>query len=415
MSITSSIPYSRQWIEEDDVEAVVEVLRSRYLTSGPVLDRFELEFGEFVEAEHAVALSSGTGALHAAMWSLGLGPGDEVIVPCMTFVATANAVLYCGATPVFADVEPDTLLVDPASVERRITDRTRLIVGVDYAGQPCDYARLRELSKSCNAKLLADSCHSLGASVEGHMAGSLADVSVFSFHPVKPITSGEGGMITTNDSLLARRVRQFRNHGIDRDFRERKAGESFAYEMESLGFNYRLSEIHCALGLSQLTKCESRRLRREAIAQRYRERFSGIANLACLKLRPAVIHAWHLFVARVDFDAIGRSRKEIFVALQKRGVGVNVHYLPVHLHRYYRENLSTRPGLCPTAEAAYEQILSLPIHAGMTASESEKAAEALIQEIGRCDSGLSAPRRIPTGRSGRRPLTNPHSWDARPS
>jgi perosamine synthetase len=379
VSSAAPIPYSRQWIEEDDVDAVVNVLRSPYLTTGPVVDAFETEFARFVGTREAVAISSGTAALHVAMASLGLSPGDEVIVPSMTFVATANAAVYCGATPVFADVDPETLLIDPESVERRITNRTRLIVGVDYAGQPCDYARLEALSRSCNAALLADSCHSLGSSEDGRMVGSLADTSVFSFHPVKPITSGEGGMVTTNDAGLADRVRRLRNHGIDRDSRERSQAGSWQYEMASLGFNYRLSDIHCALGLSQLGKCERRRKRREQIAGRYQEAFGELPSIRCLSIRPRVTHAWHLFVVRVDFLALGRTRRRVFGELQSRGIHANVHYLPVHLHRYYRERWSTKRGLCPNAEAAYEQILSLPIHAAMTDDEVQR----VIEELGR--------------------------------
>ncbi|MEJ2147570.1 MAG: UDP-4-amino-4,6-dideoxy-N-acetyl-beta-L-altrosamine transaminase [Acidobacteriota bacterium] len=379
MSSATSIPYSRQWIEDDDVDAVVKVLQSPYLTTGPLVDAFETTFARFAGTAHAVAVSSGTAALHVAMASLGLGPGDEVIVPCMTFVATANAAVYCGASPVFADVDPETLLVDPGCVERRITDRTRLIVGVDYAGQPCNYTRLTALARSCNAVVLADACHSLGSSENGRMAGSLADASVFSFHPVKPITSGEGGMITTNDAALADRMRKFRNHGIDRDFKERSQTGSWQYEMASLGFNYRLSDIHCALGLSQLEKCERRRKRREQIAGRYQEAFDGMSSIRLLSIRPGVTHAWHLFVVRIDFTALGRTRQEVFGELRRLGIGTNVHYLPVHLHRFYRERWSTRSGLCPNAEAAYEQILSLPIHAAMADGEVER----VIAEVSR--------------------------------
>lgn len=382
MSSKAPIRYSRQWIEEDDVDAVLEVLRSQYLTTGPAVDNFESEFAQFVGTREAVAASSGTAALHVAMASLGVGPGDEVIVPCMTFVATANAAVYCGATPVFADVDPETLLVDPASVEHRITDRTRLIVGVDYAGQPCDYDRLRTLARTCNGLVLADACHSLGGSDRDRKVGSLADATVFSFHPVKPITSGEGGMITTQDGSLARRMKRFRNHGIDRDFKERGEAGSWQYEMTSLGFNYRLSDIHCALGLSQLGKCECRRERRGAVAGRYREALNDLQGVRCLSNRPNVTHAWHLFVVRIDFPALGKTRQRVFAELKKRGIGANVHYLPVHLHRYYRERYSTGPGLCPVAETAYEEILSLPLHASLSDQEVERVIEGLAEVLG---------------------------------
>lgn len=382
MSSRGKIPYSRQWIEEDDIEAVVAVLRSPYLTTGPVVDRFEAEFAQFVGIDQAVSVSSGTAALHVAMASLGLGPGDEVIVPALTFAATANAAVYCGATPIFADVDPDTLLVDPESVAQRISQSTRLIIGVDYAGQPCDYDRLRDLSKGCNSALLADACHSLGASESNRKVGSLADASVFSFHPVKPITSGEGGMITTRDAALSERMRRLRNHGIDRDFRERREAGSWEYQMTSLGFNYRLSDIHCALGLSQLAKCEERRKRRGEIAGRYREALGAMPGVRCLLVRPDVTHAWHLFVVQVDFHALGKTREGVFSTLSSGGIGANVHYLPVHLHRYYRERFSTGPGLCPHAEAAYEQILSLPIHAAMTDEDVGRVIDGFRESLG---------------------------------
>ncbi len=382
MKLKTSIPYSRQWIEEDDVEAVSVVLRSAFLTTGPKVDEFESAIARFVGTREAVAVSSGTAALHTAMACLGLKAGDEVIVPCMTFVATANAAVYCGATPVFADVDPETLLVHPQSVERLITAKTRVIVGVDYAGQPCDYPALRELARSAGVTLMADACHALGAADGTQKVGSLADATVFSFHPVKPITTGEGGMITTDNTALADRMRAFRNHGIDRDFKHRNETGSWAYEMVNIGFNYRLSDIHCALGLSQLAKCESRRQRREEIACRYQAAFERIEGVRRLSTRPGTTHAWHLFIVRVDFKTLGRTRQQVFSSLRERGIGVNVHYLPVHLHEYYRKQWGTGPSLCPTAEAAYEELLSLPIHAAMTDAEVEQVVKTFKEVLG---------------------------------
>lgn len=369
------IPYGRQSLDEGDIAAVVEVLRSDWLTTGPKVDAFEAAFAEAAGSNHAVALSSGTAALHAMVAALDIGPGDEVIVPPMTFAATANCALFQGATPVFADVDPDTLLIDPGAVEAAITPATRAVIAVDYAGQPCDYDALRALTEPRAIHLLADACHSLGATLDGRPAGSLAHMSAFSLHPVKPITAGEGGVVTTDDAALAAAVRRFRNHGISSDHRAREAEGTWFYAMESLGYNYRLSDIHCALGLSQLAKLGDWTERRRAIADRYDEAFAERSHLTPLARRPEAASAWHLYVVRL---AEGIDRKGVFEALRARGIGVNVHYIPVHLHPYYRERLGTAPGLCPVAEAAYERLLSLPIFPAMSDGDVERVVEAVI-------------------------------------
>jgi perosamine synthetase len=368
------LPYGRQWIEEDDIQAVVEVLRGDWLTTGPKVGEFERAFADMTGVREAVAVSSGTAALHCAMYALDIGPGDEVIVPAMTFAATANAVVYRGGTPVFADVDPDTLLIDPASVEARITPRTRAVVAVDYAGQPCDYDALRELTGRHGLALAADACHALGGAYKGRPVGSLADVSTFSFHPVKHIATGEGGMITTNDSDRARRMRLFRNHGITTDHRQREATGSWFYEMVDLGFNYRITDFQCALGISQLPKLPGWVARRQQIARHYDAAFANVRDLGRLAVRPEVSHAYHLYVVQV---AAGRAR--VFVALRAAGLGVNVHYIPVHLHPYYRRHYGTGPGLCPVAEGAYERIISLPIFPRMSDRDVARVVEAVAQ------------------------------------
>ncbi len=358
------LPYGRQSIDEADIQAVVEVLRSDWLTTGPAVEEFERAFAEFTGAGHAVAIANGTAALHAAMHALGIGPGDEVIVPAITFVATANAVVYQGGTPVFADVDPATLLLDPADVERKITPRTRAIAAVDYAGQPCDYAALRTLCAPRGLKLVADACHALGGSdADGRPVGSLADVSTFSLHPVKPITTGEGGVITTDDAALAAKMRVFRSHGITTDFRQREKLGAWAYEMASLGFNYRLSDMQCALGLSQLRRLPGWVARRQALAAQYDAAFSNSPALTPLRTRPGVSHGYHLYVVQL---AEGLDRGAIFRALRAENIGVNVHYLPVYLHPFYRDTLGFSPGLCPRAEAAYPRLLTLPLFPAMT-------------------------------------------------
>jgi perosamine synthetase len=331
----------------------------------------------FAGAGHAVAVSSGTAALHCAMHALGLGPGDEVIVPPMTFAATANAAVYEGAVPVFADVEPGTLLIDPKEVERRITPKTKAVVAVDYAGQPCDYDALRSIARKHGLRLVADGCHALGARYKGRKAGSLADMTVFSFHPVKHVTTGEGGMVVTDDPELAEGMRRFRNHGITSDYRRREEQGSWFYEMVELGWNYRITDIQCALGVSQLRKLPGWLERRREIAARYDEAFASCRRLEPLSVRPDVEHAYHLYVVRLKSGDPGIDRAAVFSELRRRGIGVNVHYIPVHLHPFYRSRFGTGPGECPEAEKAYEEIISLPMFTTLTDAEVARVIETV--------------------------------------
>jgi UDP-4-amino-4,6-dideoxy-N-acetyl-beta-L-altrosamine transaminase len=354
------LPYGRQSIDDADIDAVISVLRSDWLTTGPAVDAFEGQFAQFVGARHAVAVSSGTAALHALMHGLGVGPGDEVIVPAMTFAATANAVVFQGGTPVFADVLAGNLLIDPESVARLMTPRTKAIIAVDYAGQPCDYDSLRGLTAAREIALVADGCHALGADFRGRRVGAVADATAFSFHPVKHVTTGEGGMITTDDGALAQRMRIFRNHGITTDHRQRSESGQWRYEMVTLGYNYRITDFQCALGSSQLKKLPLWLDRRRAIARQYDEAFASSPRVRPVRAGCDVNHAYHLYVVRIE------NRDRAYAVLRRRGIGVNVHYIPVHLHRFYRDRFGTHPGLCPVAEAAYAEILSLPMYPGLT-------------------------------------------------
>lgn len=378
----SILPYGKQWIDDDDIAAVVEVLRSDWLTTGPNVAEFEKAFAQVAGAAEAVAVSNGTAALHAAMYALGVGEGDEVIVPAMTFAASANCVIFQGGTPVFADVEADTLLIDPAQVEARITPRTKAIIAVDYAGHPCDYDRLRLIADRHNVSLVADACHALGGSYRGRPVGSLADLSTFSLHPVKPVTTGEGGVITTDDIDLVRRMRVFRNHGITSDHRQREQEGSWFYEMTDLGYNYRITDFQCALGQSQLRKLPAWVARRQEIARRYDDAFSPLSYIQLLKPRKEVFHAYHLYVVRLDTAQLNCTRSEIFSALRAEGIGVNVHYIPVHYHPFYRRRFGTGPGLCPVAEAAYEEIISLPIFPRMSDADVEDVVTAIHKVVG---------------------------------
>lgn len=375
------LPYGRQDVREEDIAAVADVLRSDWLTTGPAVPAFEKALAQTVTAAEAVAVNSGTAALHAAYAALEIGPGDEVIVPALTFAATSNAALYLGASPVFADVHPDTLLLDPADAERKITPRTRAIVTVDYAGQPCDYDALRSLARSRGLALLADACHALGASFRGRPVGSLADLTAFSFHPVKTITTGEGGMVTTDDPGHARRMRAFRNHGITTDHRERAESGTVSYDMVLLGYNYRLTDFQAALGMAQLARLESLIERRNRLADAYRRGLSSFPRARALAAAPDRTHAYHLFVVELDTEGLRRSRDAVIAHLREQGIGANVHYKPPYLHAYYRERLGTGPGLCPNAEAAAQRILTLPLHTRMTEEDVGRVLAALA-EIG---------------------------------
>lgn len=374
-----TLPYGRQTIEQEDIDAVVDVLRSDWLTTGPAVDRFEQAFAAATHSRHAVAVSSGTAALHAAVFAAGVGPGDEVIVPPMTFAATANAVLFQGGTPVFADVDPDTLLLDPARVAARISKRTRAIIAVDYAGQPCAYDELRQVSGNRGIVLIADACHSLGGADSGRPVGTLADLSTFSFHPVKHVTTGEGGMVTTADPELAAKMRAFRNHGITSDHRQREARGSWYYEMVALGYNYRLTDIGSALGAAQLRRLPKWVERRRSIAAAFDRAFSSMPAVDALARRASAAHAYHLYVVRLNHTRLKVDRAGVFAALRAEGIGVNVHYIPVHLHPYYRSTFGTAPGLCPVAEAAYEEIVSLPMFAAMTDRDVQDVIDAVAK------------------------------------
>ena len=375
------LPYGRQWVDEADIEAIAQILRSTWLTTGPKVTEFEEAFARFVNTKYAVAVSSGTAALHATMYAIGIKHGDEVIVPAMTFAATANCVVFQRGTLVFVDVDPETLLIDPEQVEAKITPRTKAIIAVDYTGHSCNYDALNDIADRHGLVLVADACHALGGAYKGRPVGSLADLSIFSFHPVKHITTGEGGMITTDNPEFAERMRIFRNHGITTDYRQREKQGSWFYEMVDLGYNYRLTDIQCALGLSQLRKLPTWIKRRQEIAQKYNTAFAEIPAVRPLGLKSNVSHAYHLYVVRFDLSRLRTSKAEIFKALRAEGIGVNVHYIPVHLHPFYQERFNTCPGLCSVAETAYEEIISLPMFPHMSDGDVEDVITAVRKVV----------------------------------
>lgn len=377
------IPYGRQTIDEEDVAAVAAALRSDYLTTGPSVAEFEDAFAAFVGAGEAAAVSSGTAALHSAMFAIGVGSGDEVIVPAMTFAASANCVVYQGATPVFADVNADTLLVDPEDVERKITPRTKGIIGVDYAGQPCDWDALRTIAGRHGLVLIDDACHAVGAEYKGRRLGTQAHITCFSFHPVKHITTGEGGMVVTNDPEQAKKIRCFRNHGISTDHHQRELQGTWYYEMTDLGYNYRITDFQCVLGLSQLKKLPNFLMHRRRLATRYPALLANIPEVEPLAILPDRASAWHLYVVRLAREFAGNGRSRIFAALRAAEVGANVHYLPVYLHPFYRRRFGGHEGLCPMAEEAYKRIISLPIFPGLSDAAQEKVVEVLAESLHR--------------------------------
>lgn len=381
MSQEKILPYGRQQISEDDILAVCDVLKSDFLTTGPMVELFEQHVAEYTHTRYGVAVNSGTAALHAAMNAIGIGPGDEVIVPPITFAATANAVVYQGGTPVFADVHPDTLLIDPEQVEAKITPSTRAVVAVDYAGQMCDYSQLREITERHGLYLVSDACHSIGGTLKGNPAGSMADMSVFSFHPVKGMTTGEGGMIVTNDPVLAQLMKRFRNHGINRDFKTRQAEDSWYYEIRDLGYNYRLTDFQCALGLSQMKQLDGWIDKRNKIARAYDQYFSTHGMIQPLKKQADIRHAYHLYVVRVDFKSVGISRANFFSKMREQGIHMNVHYIPVHLHPFYKKNMGTKKGMCPVSEQAYEIIVSIPIFPGMDKNDQDRVCSTFAKIV----------------------------------
>ena len=372
---TAFLPYARQQIDDRDVEAVAAALRSDWLTTGPRVGEFEAGLQAVTGARHAVAFSSGTAALHGAMTVAGLEPGDEVVTTPMTFVATANAALYVGAEPRFADVDPGSLLIDPDRVAEAITDRTRVLAPVDYSGQPADYAALRRLADGAPGgplTIVADASHSLGATYRGHEVGTLADLTVLSLHPAKIMTTGEGGAVLTDRDDLAERLRRFRNHGIATELRART---DWTYAMVELGYNYRLTDIGAALGLSQLDRLEGFLARRRALARHYVDRLTGNRSLELPVVAPDADPAWHFMFVQLRLDRLRVDRGAIYRAMRAEGIGVNVHYIPVHMHPYYRSRYADLS--LPVAEAAYERLLTLPLHAGMTEADADDVATAI--------------------------------------
>ena len=360
------LSYGRQYVDDDDINAVVKILQSDYLTTGPQIEAFEKSVADYVGSKYAVAVSSGTAALHMACYAAGITKGDEVIVAPLTFAASANCVLYCGGTPVFADVNGQSYNIDPKEIAKQISSKTKAIIPVDFTGQSVDIDEIRRIAAKHNLLIIEDSAHALGSEYKGKKVGTQADMTVFSFHPVKPITTGEGGMVVTDDEGLYKKMLLFRSHGITRDPELLTKNEGpWYYEQKDLGYNYRITDIQCALGISQMNKLNDFIERRRSIVKLYDEALADVVEVVTPYEEDFSNSGWHLYIIKLNLDMLKGTRKEIYTALQCENIGVNVHYLPVYLHPYYK-SLGYKEGLCKNAEYLYERIITLPLFPGMT-------------------------------------------------
>lgn len=370
--------YGHQYIDEADIQAVVEVMKSDYLTCGPKIGELEKKLCDVTGAKYAVVCANGTAALHIAALCAGVGEGDEVITTPITFAASANCALYCGARPVFADIDPETYNIDPAKVEAAITPRTKAVVAVDYTGQSVELGPIREICKKHGLVLIEDGAHVIGTTYKGRPNGSIADMTTFSFHPVKTVTGGEGGAVLTNDGILYKKLLLYRAHGITREEKlmEHEPDGPWYYEQISLGYNYRITDMQAALIISQLDKLPMFSARRKEIVKRYDEAFRKMPELFVQREIPESDTTRHLYILRIVPEKLKINRRQFFDALAAENVHCNVHYIPTYYFPYY-EKLGYRRGLCPHAEKLYEEILSLPLYYAMSDEDVESVIEAV--------------------------------------
>ncbi len=381
-ALNHRIGYGHQYIDDADIKAVIEVLKSDYLTCGPKIYDAEAKLCEVTGAKHAVLVANGTAALHAACFAANIGPGDEVITTPITFAASANCVLYCGGKPVFADINPDTYNIDPISIESCITEKTKAVVAVDFTGQAVEVGKIREICDKHNLVFIEDAAHSLGTKYNDKPVGSLADMTEFSFHPVKTCTSGEGGAITTNSDDLYKQLILFRTHGITRvqDWMDKETEGGWYYQQVALGYNYRITDMQAALLSSQLDKLGMFAARRKELVRRYDEAFSQMPEITVQKEIPESDTVRHLYILQFNLETLNCSRREIFDALQAEGIGVNVHYIPTYTFPYY-QSLGYKIGSCPNAERLYERIVSIPIYYGLTNDQQDQVVKAVKKVV----------------------------------
>ncbi len=373
------IYYGRQWINEDDIKAVADVLRSDLITCGPKVSDAERYLEKYTGAKHAVVVSNGTAALHCACIAAGIGPGDEVITTPITFAASANCALYCGAKPVFADIRPDTYNIDPESIKTNITERTKAVVAVDYTGQAVELDEIKKICEENGLILIEDAAHSIGTAYRGKMVGSIADITTFSFHPVKTVTSGEGGAVLTNDDELYKKIVLAHAHGIthDEEMMEEAPHEGpWYYEEISLGYNYRMTDFQAALLISQMGRIDEFKARRQEIVKRYDEAFKDVPGIIVQKEIAESDTCRHLYIIRLDLKKLSCTRREFFDAMSAENVQCQIHYVPVYHFPYYK-HLGYREGLCPVAEEVYKGIMSIPLYPRLTDEEVSDVIHAV--------------------------------------
>ncbi|MCR4618674.1 MAG: UDP-4-amino-4,6-dideoxy-N-acetyl-beta-L-altrosamine transaminase [Lachnospiraceae bacterium] len=378
------IYYGKQWIGEDDIEAVANVLRGPLITCGPKVTEAERLLEKYTGAKHAVVVSNGTAALHCACIAAGVGPGDEVITTPITFVASANCALYCGADVVFADINPETYNIDPASIEAHITDKTKAVVAVDFTGQAVELGRIKAICEKHGLILIEDAAHSIGTAYDGKMVGSIADITTFSFHPVKTVTAGEGGAVLTNDDELYKKIVLAHAHGIthDDDMMEEAPHEGgWYYEQISLGYNYRMTDFQAALLISQMSKIEKFKARRKEIVEKYNEAFKNLPGIIVQKEIPESDTCRHLYIIRLDLDKLSCTRREFFDAMSAENVQCQVHYVPVYFFPHYKR-LGFKEGICPNAEEVYKGIMSIPLYPRLSDDEVNDVIKAVKKVAG---------------------------------
>lgn len=374
------LPFHRASIDEQDIESVVRVLRSGWLTTGPEVERFERTFAEYIGASHAVALSSCTAALHLALAAIRLEEGEEVILPTLTFSSTSEVVLYFKARPVLVDCGDNCPQLDPSAIERAITPRTRAVIVVHFAGSPANIEAVQEIARRHKLVVIEDAAHALPTRYQGKLIGTFGDITCFSFYATKTITTAEGGMLTTESSEIAERVRMLSAHGISKDAYKRYTAEgSWRYEILDVGYKYNMTDIQAALGLAQLVRCEMLREKREQIAQTYTAALSGLEAYETPVVPAGVQHAWHLYVLKVNPEAFSISRDRVIEELKMRGIGTSVHFIPLHMHPYYQQKLGYHTGQFPNAESHFNRAISLPLFPDMTKDDAQRVIEALYE------------------------------------
>lgn len=376
------LPYGTQWFDEKEINEVVDSLKSSWITTGPKMQFFEEKFKKFRESKYAVAVNSGTAALHISTSTIDIKPGDEVITTPLTFVASANCVVYRGGTPVFADIKKDTYNIDPNEIRKKITDKTKAIIPVHFAGQPCDMDEIKEIAEENDLYIIEDAAHAVDAEFKGKKIGSIGDLTVFSFHPVKNMTTAEGGMVTTNNDKFYEKLLMFRTHGISKDAAKRFGKEGgYYYDMQYLGFRYNLSELHAALGIHQLNKLPTFQKRRREIVKIYNRELENYDEITIPFVKKNIKHSWHLYIIQLNLEKLRVDRDFIFKALRAENIGVNVHYIPVHFHSYYQEKFGLKKGILPNVEWLYPRLLTIPLFPKMSNDDVYDVINALVKVL----------------------------------